>query len=89
MLFGLKAGLAIGGALVAAILSFYGYQPPAEGAIIVQSEQAVNGILMTMSIYPTITFLVAIVCLLFYEIDKSKEIMLEKELSARRMMATE
>ncbi|HKK81259.1 MAG TPA: MFS transporter [Prolixibacteraceae bacterium] len=89
MLFGLKAGLSIGGALVAAILSFYGYEPPADGSIIVQSDQAINGILMTMSVYPALTFLVAIVCLFFYDINKSKEVMLEKELGNRRLIGVE
>ncbi|TCO10380.1 MFS transporter [Natronoflexus pectinivorans] len=89
MLFGLKAGLAIGGSLVAAILSFYGYQPPAEGTVIVQSEQAINGILMTMSVYPAITFLVALVALFFYEINKSTEVLLEGELGKRRQEGLE
>ncbi|HBG87254.1 MAG TPA: MFS transporter [Marinilabiliaceae bacterium] len=80
MLFGLKTGLAVGGSLVAGILSFYGYNPNLE----VQSDQAINGVLMTMSVYPALTFTVAIVALFFYEINKEKEDFLEKELRARR-----
>lgn len=80
MLFGLKTGLAVGGSLVAGILSFYGYNPNLE----VQSDQAINGVLMTMSVYPALTFTVAIVALFFYEINKEKEDLLEKELRARR-----
>lgn len=80
MLFGLKTGLAVGGSLVAGILSFYGYNPNLE----IQSDQAINGVLMTMSVYPALTFTVAIVALFFYEINKEKEVILEKELRARR-----
>lgn len=80
MLFGLKAGLAIGGSLVAGILSLYNYNPE----LAVQSDKAIQGVLMCMSIYPGLTFLVSIIALFFYEIDKKTEVMLEKELSARR-----
>jgi len=80
MLFGLKAGLAIGGSLVAGILSLYNYNPE----LPVQSDKAIQGVLMCMSIYPGLTFLVSIIALFFYEIDKKTEVMLEKELSARR-----
>lgn len=80
MLFGLKTGLAVGGSLVAGILSAYNYDPH----LTEQSDQAVNGILMTMSVYPALTFTVAIVALFFYEINKEKEVMLERELGARR-----
>ena len=80
MLFGLKAGLAVGGSLVAGILSLYNYNPE----LAVQSDKAIQGVLMCMSIYPGLTFLVSIIALFFYEIDKKTEVMLEKELSARR-----
>jgi Na+/melibiose symporter-like transporter len=80
MLFGLKAGLSIGGALVALILSSFGYSPE----LSVQSAGTINGILLTMSIYPAITFFIAIGALFFYEINKEKEVMLEKELNTRR-----
>lgn len=80
MIFGLKAGLSIGGSLVSGILASYGYDP----LLSVQSDQAINGVLMTMSIYPALTFFVAIAAMLFYEINKEKEVMLERELGARR-----
>lgn len=80
MLFGLKAGLAVGGSLVAGILAAYGYDP----LLTVQNDGAINGVLMTMSIYPALTFFIAVGALLFYEINKEKEDMLERELRARR-----
>ncbi|MBN2742467.1 sugar (glycoside-pentoside-hexuronide) transporter [Breznakibacter xylanolyticus] len=84
MIFGLKAGLAIGGALVAGILSSYGY----DANLSSQSAETTHGILLTMSIFPTITFFIAVGCLFFYEINKTKEVEIEKELKARRASAS-
>ncbi|HKM92356.1 MAG TPA: MFS transporter [Prolixibacteraceae bacterium] len=80
MIFGLKAGLSIGGALVAGILDFFKYNPEA----IQQSASAVQGIKLSVSVFPTITFLICIACLFFYEIDKKTEVKLENELRLRR-----
>ena len=80
MLFGLKAGLAVGGALGAAILAFYGY----DEQLVVQSANTIAGIKKTVSLYPTITFLICIVCLFFYEINKKTELQIEKDLGERR-----
>jgi len=80
MIFGLKAGLSIGGALVAGILAGFGYQ---EG-LAVQVDSAISGIQLSVSLFPTITFALAIACLFFYEIDKAKEVEIEKDLAARR-----
>ncbi len=81
MIFGLKAGLAIGGAMVAGILAIYGYK---EG-LAVQNDATINGIKTAMSIYPFITFCVAVaICLFYYEINKKMETQIQKELEARR-----
>ncbi|MGE4586084.1 MAG: MFS transporter [Mangrovibacterium sp.] len=80
MIFGLKAGLSIGGALVAGILAMYGYNEQ----LAVQSPEAVNGIKLSLSVYPTLTFLVSVACLFFYEINRKKEIQIQEELLARR-----
>jgi Na+/melibiose symporter-like transporter len=80
MIFGLKAGLSIGGALVAGILAHYDYNPQ----LAVQSPETVNGIKLSLSVYPTLTFCVSVACLFFYEIDKKKELQIQKELMARR-----
>jgi glycoside/pentoside/hexuronide:cation symporter, GPH family len=81
MIFGLKAGLSIGGSLVAAILAAYGY----DEQLAVQPASAVAGIQLSVSVFPTITFMIGVGCLFFYEINKSKESQIEKELSQRRI----
>ncbi len=80
MIFGLKAGLSIGGALVAGILAFYGYSEE----LAVQSPEAINGIKLSLSVYPTLTFFIAIACLFFYEINKKKEVEIQEALMFRR-----
>jgi GPH family glycoside/pentoside/hexuronide:cation symporter len=79
IIFGLKAGLGIGGAIGGYLLDAYGYVPNA-----VQSEHALLGIRLTASIYPAIAFLLCAVCLSFYRIDKSIELEMSRELSERR-----
>ncbi len=85
MIFGLKAGLSIGGSLVAAILAAFGYQ---EG-IPVQSDVTVMGIRLAMSVFPAITFGVAIVSLFFYEINKKMEVQIEEDLKKRHSNSNE
>ena len=80
MIFGLKAGLSIGGAMVAGILGGFGY----DESITVQAPEVINGIKMMVSVFPTITFMIGVACLFFYAIDKKTELQLEKELSDRR-----
>jgi GPH family glycoside/pentoside/hexuronide:cation symporter len=80
MIFGLKAGLSIGGALVAGILAAYGY----DEQLAVQSAETINGIKLSLSVYPTLTFFVSVACLFFYEIGKKKEMLIQEELMARR-----
>jgi GPH family glycoside/pentoside/hexuronide:cation symporter len=80
MLFGLKAGLSIGGSLVAAILGFYGYNAD----LGVQSAETVGGIRLAVSFYAAVPFLLATGCLFFYEINKAMETRMETELKARR-----
>ena len=80
MIFGLKAGLSIGGSLVAGILALYGYNEE----LAVQSPEAINGIKLSLSVYPTLTFCVAVACLFFYEINKRMELNIQKELMSRR-----
>jgi len=79
IVFALKAGLGFGGAIGGWLLSSYGYAPN-----VAQTERALQGIRMTASIYPAATFLVGLVCLLFYRIDKGLEIRITDELGERR-----
>jgi Na+/melibiose symporter-like transporter len=80
MIFGLKAGLSIGGSLVAGILALYGYNEQ----LAVQNPETVNGIKLLISVFPTITFCLGVSCLFFYEINKKKEVQIQKELMERR-----
>jgi Na+/melibiose symporter-like transporter len=88
MMVGLKAGLAIGGALVAWILGMYGYINREDVAginEIIQPESVSQGAKMLVSVYASIPFFIVVVLLLlFYEINKKKEVQIEKELSERR-----
>lgn len=80
MIFGLKAGLSVGGATVAAILATYGY----DTHLAVQNPETVNGIKLAVSVYASIPFLIAAACLFFYQINKQTELQIEADLAARR-----
>ncbi|MGQ0647210.1 MAG: MFS transporter [Gemmatimonadaceae bacterium] len=79
IVFGLKAGLGFGGAIGGWILAAYGYMPNID-----QTERALNGIRLTTSVYPAITFAIALGCLVFYRIDKKLEVQITDELARRR-----
>ena len=81
MMVGLKAGLSIGSSLVSWILGRYGYVPQSTSG---QTEAAITGTKMLVSIYPAIPFLLAIALLFFYEINKKMEVQIETELKQRR-----
>ncbi len=82
MMVGLKAGLSIGSSLVSWILGSYDYVPK---STVGQTETAITGTKMLVSIYPAIPFLIAVALLFFYEINKAKEIQIENDLKARRI----
>ena len=79
ILFGLKAGLSLGGAIAGWLLSGYGYRANA-----VQTPGALLGIRMTISVYPAAFFLIVIVCLTCYKIGKKLNIQIQDELAERR-----
>ncbi len=79
IVFALKAGLGFGGAITGYVLSLYGYVPNAD-----QTPAALNGIVMTMSVFPAITFAMCAVCLFFYGITKQAERQITEELTERR-----
>ena len=81
MMVGLKLGLTIGSALVAKILGSYGYIPGAENG---QTEVAIQGTKMLVSMFPAIPFLIGVVLLFFYEINKKMETQIEIDLKQRR-----
>ena len=79
IVFALKAGLGFGGAITGFVLSMYGYVPN-----VAQTQSALNGIVLTMSIFPAVTFGLCVVCLFFYSINKQAEIQITNELAERR-----
>jgi glycoside/pentoside/hexuronide:cation symporter, GPH family len=85
MMVGLKAGLAIGGALVTWILGQYGYINAESGQEVIQPETVAQGSRMLISVFASIPFFLVVVLLFFYEINKKKEDQIEKELSERRL----
>lgn len=80
MIFGLKAGLSIGGAMVAGILAAFGY----DESLAVQAPEVIRGIKLLISVFPTITFMAGVACLFFYAIDKKMETTIESDLIERR-----
>jgi GPH family glycoside/pentoside/hexuronide:cation symporter len=81
MMVGLKVGLSVGSALLTLILSLYHYVPNSDAA---QTESAVFGTKMLVSIYPAIPFLIGAALLFFYEINKKMEVQIENDLQQRR-----
>ena len=84
VVFALKAGLGIGGAILGFLLSGFGY---VSGAGTVQSESAIHGIVLSSSIIPALTFFVGVVALWFYPITKKYNEQIQAELAERRKNA--
>ena len=83
MIFGLKLGLSIGGALVAAILASLGY----DASLPEQSITTAEGIKTAVSLYASLPFLLAVGVICLFEINKQKELQIERELQSRRIAA--
>jgi Na+/melibiose symporter-like transporter len=84
---GLKAGLSIGGALVAWILGLFGYvsyESVIEGRLVVQPDSVAEGAKLLVSVFPSIPFLLGFGLLFLYAIDKKMEVEIESELKKRR-----
>jgi GPH family glycoside/pentoside/hexuronide:cation symporter len=79
ILFALKLGLSFGGSIAGKLLSFYNYTPN-----VAQTATTLKGIRYMMSIFPAIFFFLGVGALLFYRIDRSTELEMEKELIERR-----
>ncbi|TDW52819.1 sugar (glycoside-pentoside-hexuronide) transporter [Flavobacterium sp. 270] len=80
MMVGLKAGLSIGGALTTLFLGSFHYVPNS----LTQTDTAINGIKLLVSVFPAIPFLIGCGLLCFYKIDKKMEVQIEAELKQRR-----
>ncbi len=79
ILFGLKTGLSLGAFLAGWLLTAYGYQ-----ANVAQTEHALLGIRMIVSIYPAILYCVIVGAMWFYPITKKLNLQIQDELAARR-----
>lgn len=78
-LFALKMGVALGGAIIAGILAWYGYvasQP--------QTPQALQGIRLSMSLYAAIPIVISVLLMLFYPLTNKRMITIEADLTERR-----
>jgi Na+/melibiose symporter-like transporter len=80
MIFGLKVGLSVGGAISTWMLSIFGYNADAQQ----QTESAINGIKLLVSVIPGGLFIVGATLLLGYMIDKTMELTIEADLKERR-----
>ena len=85
MLLGLKAGLSIGGAMVAGILARYHY----DAQLAVQAADTVHGIQIGVSVYASLPFVAAVALLYFYCIDKKMETQIETDLRQRRVLSAD
>jgi Na+/melibiose symporter-like transporter len=79
ILFALKAGLGLGGALSGWLLDSYGYVPN-----VAQSPHAMLGIRLCSSLYSAIPFAVGLLCLALYPIGKELNLRIQGELADRR-----
>lgn len=80
MIFGLKVGLSVGGAMSAWLLSRFGYEADAAA----QTASATQGIKLMISIIPGLLFIASAALLLGYSIGKRSELQIEKALLEKR-----
>jgi Na+/melibiose symporter-like transporter len=81
IIFGLKAGLGLGGAVAGIVLSQFGY----DADLAQQSHQALLGIRLSVSVFTAVLFMAGCAVLLFYKINKAMELKIQKELEVRRI----
>ena len=81
VVFALKAGLGVGGAILGFLLSGFGY---ISGAGVAQSDSAIHGIILSSSLIPAATFFVGVIALFFYQITKKYNEKMQAELAERR-----
>lgn len=84
VVFALKAGLGIGGAILGFLLSGFGY---VSGAGTAQTESAIHGIILSSSLIPAATFFIGVIALYFYPITKAYNEEMQAELTERRKQA--
>jgi GPH family glycoside/pentoside/hexuronide:cation symporter len=77
--FAQKAGWGIGGALAGWLLALYNFTPNVE-----QTDTALNGIKLLISVFPGILYMSCAVLLFFYSIDQKTCLVMQKDLEARK-----
>lgn len=77
--FAQKFGSAIGGAGAGWLLAYFGYQPNST-----QSADTVHGIVLMMSLIPSLGAVIAVIALWFYTIDEATVEKMSADLAARR-----
>jgi glycoside/pentoside/hexuronide:cation symporter, GPH family len=77
--FAQKAGWGIGGALAGWLLAAFSFEPNAE-----QTQTAITGIKLMISVFPGILYMSCAILLYFYTIDHKTCIIMQKDLDARR-----
>ena len=81
VVFALKAGLGVGGAVLGFLLSGFGY---VSGSQVEQSDTAIQGLILSSSLIPAAFFFIGVIALFFYPISKEYNEKMQAELSARR-----
>lgn len=79
LVFALKAGLGLGGAISGWLLAGYGYTPQTA-----TTPAVLDGIRLMASVYSAIPFGIGVVCMLFYPISKQLNLQISRELADRR-----
>ncbi len=79
VIFALKAGLGLGGALSGWLLAAYGFVPN-----VAQTAHALHGIRLSASVYATLPFVISLACLVMYPIGKALNLRIQDELVERR-----
>jgi len=78
--FAQKAGWGIGGALAGWLLALYEFMPNLE-----QTDTALTGIKLMISVFPGILYMSCAILLYFYAIDHKTCLVMQEELDARRL----
>jgi len=79
ILFALKAGLGLGGALSAWLIAAYGYVPN-----VAQTEHSLMGIRLCATVYSAVPFVLGLICLAAFPIGKELGLRIQAELAERR-----
>jgi GPH family glycoside/pentoside/hexuronide:cation symporter len=82
--FAQKAGWGIGGALAGWLLAAFNFMPNVE-----QTETAITGIKLMISVFPGILYMSCAILLFFYSIDHKTCLIMQADLEERRKQETE